>query len=50
MQQHGNQEPQHYQQQWQQQQEAIRADLTIRSSERGLVVFMRPKKTGGKGM
>jgi PAS domain-containing protein len=50
MPQQGHQEPQHYQQQWQQQQEAIRADLTFRSSERGLVVFIRPDKTGvGKG-
>jgi hypothetical protein len=44
MQQQGHQEPQHYQQQWQRQQEAIRADITFRSSERGLVVFMRPDK------
>ena len=44
MQQH--QDPQHYQQQ---QQETVRADLTFRSSERGVVVFMRPDKTG-KGL
>ena len=50
MQQQGHQKPQHYQQQWQQQQEAIRVDLTFRLSERGLVVFMRSDKTEGKGM
>jgi hypothetical protein len=44
MQQH--QDPQHYQQQ---QQETVRADLTFRSSERGVVVFLRPEKTG-KGL
>jgi hypothetical protein len=50
MQQQGHQEPQHYHQQWQRQQEAIRADLTFRSSERGLVVFMRPDKTKRDGV
>jgi PAS domain-containing protein len=33
-----------------QQQEAVRTDITFRSSEMGLVVFMRPDKTGVKGM
>ena len=50
MQQQGNQEPQQYQQPLQRQQDAIRADLMFRSNERGLVVFMRPDKTRGKGM
>jgi len=49
-QQQENQEPQYYQQLWQQQQEAIRADLTFRSSERGLVVFMRASKREEKGV
>ena len=50
MQQQGNQGAQHYRQTWQQEREAIRADLTLRSSERGLVIFMRPDKMGEKGM
>jgi hypothetical protein len=50
MQLQGNQEPHHYQQPWQGQQNAIRADLMFHSSERGLVVFMRPDKTRGKGV
>ena len=48
IQQQNHQEPpQHYQQQHQ---ETIKADLTFRSSERGLVVFMRLDKTGGERM
>jgi len=35
-------------QQQQQKQEAIRANLTLRSSERGLIVFLRPDKEGGE--
>ena len=51
IQQVGNVGPHHYQQPWQQQQQdAIRAGLKFRSSEQGLVVFMRPDKTRGKGM
>ena len=50
MQQQAHQGPQHYHQQWQRQQEIIRADLTFCSSERGVIVFMRPDKTGGKGI
>jgi PAS domain-containing protein len=49
MQQLGNMDQQHHQQQWRQEQKGIRADLTFHSSERGLVVFMRPDKTEGKG-
>lgn len=47
MQQQTQQETQHYRQQWQRQQDTIRADLTFRLSERGVIVFMRPDNTGG---
>jgi hypothetical protein len=50
MQHYEQEELQHHREQQQQKQEAIRAYLTLRSSERGLVVFMRPDKRGGKGM
>jgi hypothetical protein len=50
MQHHGQEEFQYHREQQQEKQQAIRMDLTLRLSERGLVVFMRPDKTGGKGV
>ncbi len=50
MQHYEQEELQHHREQQQQQQETVRADLTFRSNERGLVVFMRPDKIRGKGM
>ena len=44
MQYYERQELEHHQEQQQQKQEAIRADLTLRSTERGLVVYIRPQK------
>ena len=49
MQHHGQEKFQYHRGQQRQKQEGIKMDLTLRSSERGLVVFMRPDKTGGEG-
>jgi PAS domain-containing protein len=50
MQYYERQELEHHQEQQLQKQETNRADLTLRLTERGLVVFMRPDKTRGKGV
>jgi len=49
MQHHGQEEFQYNRRQQRQKQEGIKMDLTLRSSEGGLVVFMRPDETGGEG-
>lgn len=48
MQYYEREELEHHQEQQQQKQEAVRADLTLRSTERGLVVYIRPRKGESK--